>query len=67
MDRKQFRSYALGGAISVGVLLPVVLGGCGAASGAMGAAGNIPGAPGKCPDLSKPETIMAFDFAGEFK
>ncbi|HSO39098.1 MAG TPA: hypothetical protein VLT33_41515, partial [Labilithrix sp.] len=53
--------------ISVGVLLPAVLGGCGAANSAMGAAGNIPGAPGKCPDLSKPETIMAFDFAGEFK
>jgi hypothetical protein len=61
------RKCVLGGAIAVGLLLPVLVGGCGAANSAMGAAGNIPGAPGKCPDLSKPEAILAFDFAGNFK
>ncbi len=67
MNRNDFRNYALGGGLAIGLLVPVLLSGCGAANNAMGAAGNIPGAPGKCPDLSKPETIMAFDFAGNFK
>ena len=55
-------------AIALGILVPVVVAGCGAADGAMGAANTVvPGVAGKCPDLSKPEAIMSFDFAGNFK
>lgn len=57
----------LGWTIAVGILAPVLIGGCAAASGALGAAGGVVPGVGKCPDLSKPESIMAFDFAGNFK
>lgn len=43
---------------------------CGAAGnlgGNVSGLGNIAGLAGKCPDLSKPESIMAFDFAANFK
>lgn len=52
------------------VALAPALSSCQAAQGALGAAGNVPGVAGlagKCPDLSKPESIMAFDFASNFK
>ena len=62
------RKQLLGGLIALGGLVPVLLSGCGAAGGAMGAANSVvPGVGGSCPDLSKPEAIMAFDFAGNFK
>lgn len=42
---------------------------CGAAKGALGAAGDVTGGAvgGKCPDVTKPESILAFDFASNFK
>ena len=58
---------ALGAAISLAVLVPVFLSGCGAAGQLNGLASNVPGVGGKCPDLTKPEAILAFDFATEFK
>lgn len=58
---------ALGTAIALGVLIPVLSSGCGAAGELAGAASNVPGVGGKCPDLSKPESILAFDFASNFK
>ncbi|MDB4937664.1 MAG: Flagellar hook-length control protein FliK [Labilithrix sp.] len=61
------RKNVLGAAIAFGVLVPVMLSGCGAAGGLGGMAGAVPGVGGKCPDLSKPESILAFDFAGNFK
>ena len=61
------RNNLLGGVLAFGILVPVLLSGCEAASGAMGAASAVPGVGGKCPDLSKPESIMAFDFAANFK
>lgn len=61
------RKNVLGAAIAFGVLVPVLVG-CGAAGNLGGAAGGLPGGMGaKCPDLSKPEAILAFDFAGNFK
>ena len=58
----------LGGTFAMALLVPVLASGCGAANKAMGSVpGGIPGAPAKCPDLTKPEAILAFDFAGEFK
>ena len=57
----------LGAAIAFGVLVPVLSGGCGAAGALSGAASNVPGVGGKCPDLTKPEEILAFDFATNFK
>lgn len=49
--------------------LALLVASCGAAQGALGAASNATGGAlgGKCPDLSKPETIMSADFAGTFK
>jgi hypothetical protein len=57
----------LGAAIAFGVLVPVLGSGCGALGAAGNLAGNVPGVGGKCPDLSKPEAILAFDFATNFK
>ncbi|MDB4946839.1 MAG: Flagellar hook-length control protein FliK [Labilithrix sp.] len=58
----------LGGMFAMGLLVPVLASGCGAANKAMGSVpGGVPGGPAKCPDLTKPEAIIAFDFAGEFK
>ncbi|MCL2777491.1 MAG: hypothetical protein FWD73_05765 [Polyangiaceae bacterium] len=60
----------------VGALIALVgtvplLANCGAAGGlsdVAGKAGGIaPGLGGKCPDLTKPEAILAFDFASNFK
>jgi hypothetical protein len=60
------RKNLLGAAIAFGVIMPVLVG-CGAA-GNLGGAGGLPGGMGaNCPDLSKPEAILAFDFAGNFK
>lgn len=39
---------------------------CGAAGGALGAVGDVAGGGG-CPDVTKPESILAFDFASSFK
>jgi hypothetical protein len=61
------RTKVLGPAIGFGLLVPVLLSGCGAAGGLGGLASGVPGVGGKCPDLSKPEAILAFDFAGNFK
>jgi hypothetical protein len=61
------RKNVLGAAIALGVIVPVMLSGCGGAGGLGGMAGGIPGVGGKCPDLSKPEAILAFDFASNFK
>jgi hypothetical protein len=60
------RKNVLGAALAFGMLVPVLASGCGG-SGLGGLAGNVPGVGGKCPDLSKPESILAFDFAGNFK
>ena len=56
----------LGATIALAALVPVMAS-CNAAGGALGGLPNVPGVPGKCPDLSKPETIMAVDFASTFK
>jgi hypothetical protein len=58
----------VGSAIVFGLLAPVVVS-CAAAQGALGAASNVTGGAlgGKCPDLTKVESIMAFDFAQNFK
>jgi hypothetical protein len=61
------RTKVLGPAIAFGLLVPVLLSGCGAAGGLGGLASAVPGVGGKCPDLSKPEAILAFDFASNFK
>lgn len=62
------RNKVLGTVIALGVLTPVMLSGCGGMGSLGGAAGGLGGlAGGKCPDLTKPEAILAFDFAGEFK
>lgn len=61
------RKNVLGAAIAFGVLVPALASGCGGAGGLGGLANAVPGAPGKCPDLSKPESILAFDFASNFK
>src|SRR5437660_10077121 len=58
----------LGGIIAALVVTPM-LASCGAAQGALGAAGDVTGGAigGKCPDVTKPESIMSFDFVGTFK
>lgn len=61
------RNSVLGAAIAFGVLVPVLASGCGAVGGLGDMASNVPGVGGKCPDLSKPESILAFDFASNFK
>jgi len=61
------RNNVLGAAIAFGVLVPVLASGCGAVGGLGNLASNVPGVGGKCPDLSKPEAILAFDFATNFK
>ena len=61
------RNSVLGAAIAFGVLVPVLASGCGAVGGLGNLASNVPGVGGKCPDLSKPEAILAFDFASNFK
>jgi hypothetical protein len=50
-------------------LLALLTSSCGAAQGAMGAASDVTGGAvgAKCPDLTKVESIMAFDFAQNFK
>jgi hypothetical protein len=45
----------------------VLASGCGAMGSLGGIASAVPGVGGKCPDLSKPEAILAFDFATNFK
>jgi hypothetical protein len=62
MNRRQ---TVLGAVIAFGVLVPVLASGCGSLPGVP----NVPGVPGvgACPDLTKPESILAFDFAGNFK
>jgi hypothetical protein len=61
------RMNVLGAAIAFGLLVPVLGTGCGALGAAGNLASNVPGVGGKCPDLSKPEAILAFDFATNFK
>jgi hypothetical protein len=58
----------VGPALVLGLLAPVIVS-CAAAQGAMGAASDVTGGAlgGKCPDLTKVESIMAFDFASNFK
>jgi hypothetical protein len=58
----------LGPALMLGILAPVVAS-CAQAQGALGAANNATGGAlgGGCPDLTKIESIMAFDFAANFK
>jgi hypothetical protein len=55
---------ALGTALGLGILGLALSSGCGAVSGV---ASGVPGVGGKCPDLTKPEEILAFDFATNFK
>jgi len=59
----------IGPALMLGMLAPVVAS-CAAAQGPLGnvasKAGDATGV-GKCPDLTKVESIMAFDFASNFK
>ncbi len=56
-------------AVVAALVVAPLLASCGAAQGAMGAAGDVTGGAvgGKCPDVTKPESILAFDFAGTFK
>jgi hypothetical protein len=61
------RNNLLGAAIAFGILVPVLASGCGQLGGVGNLASNVPGVGGKCPDLSKPEAILAFDFASNFK
>lgn len=57
----------VGHTLALGVLTPILVS-CAAAGGALGKVGDVAGAAGgSCPDLTKPEAIMAFDFAGNFK
>jgi len=63
--------HVIGALVAVGALLPVVVS-CGAAGNLPGGAnagglGNLANVAGKCPDLSRPEAILAFDFASNFK
>lgn len=64
------RKTLVGAVIALVGLVPL-LANCGAAGGlgdvAGKAAGVAPGLGGKCPDLTKPESILAFDFAENFK
>ena len=55
------KKLVFGGAVSS--VLALLAASCGQIPGAP----NIPGGPAKCPDLSKPETILQADFAGTFK
>ena len=64
------RGKKLLGALLATGLLSMLAASCGAAvglGGNMGGLGNVAGLAGKCPDLTKPESIMAFDFASNFK
>ena len=67
MARFTVRSV-IGPVLMVGLLAPVVVS-CAAAQGAMGAASDVTGGAlgGKCPDLTKVEAILDFDFASNFK
>ncbi len=58
----------VGPVLMLGLLAPVMAS-CAAAQGAMGKASDVTGGAigAKCPDLTKVESIMAFDFAGNFK
>jgi hypothetical protein len=58
----------LGRTLSIGFLSAVVFS-CAAAQQAANQAGNAAGVPvpAKCPDVTKVEAIMAYDFAGNFK
>ena len=67
MNRGKTARHALATAISLGILVPVFLSGCGAVGAVGGMASAVPGVGGKCPDLTKPEAILAFDFATNFK
>lgn len=60
------RAIVLG--FTTATLVPLVAS-CGAAQGAMGAASDVTGGAlgGKCPDVTKVESILAFDFASNFK
>jgi hypothetical protein len=57
----------VGAFIAACALMPL-LSSCGAAAGAMGAASDVTGGAvgGKCPDVTKPESILAFDYVGNF-
>lgn len=69
-NHSEKRGKKLLGAVLATGLLSMLAASCGAAGGLggnMGALGNVAGLAGKCPDLTKPESIMAFDFASNFK
>src|SRR5690349_21011933 len=69
-NHSENRGKKLIGAVLAGGALALALSSCGAAGGLggnVGGLGNIAGLAGKCPDLTKPEAIMAFDFASNFK
>lgn len=69
-NHSENRGKKLLGAVLATGLLSMLAASCGAAGGLggnMGALGNVAGLAGKCPDLTKPESIMAFDFASNFK
>jgi len=69
-NHSENRGKKLIGAVLATGLLSMLAASCGAAGGLggnMGALGNVAGLAGKCPDLTKPESIMAFDFASNFK
>lgn len=62
------RNNMLGVALATGLLVPVLAGGCSSLGGGRGGLQSaVPGAVATCPDVSKPESILAFDFAGNFK
>jgi hypothetical protein len=56
----------VGPVLMLGILVPSVAS-CEAAQGAMAQAKNASGVAGACPDLTKVEAILAFDFAQNFK
>src|SRR4051812_31014663 len=58
----------VGPTLMLGVLGPVIVS-CAAAQGALGKANDVTGGAlgGKCPDLTNVESILAFDFASNFK
>ncbi len=64
----RFGKKILGASLMLGLLAPLTAS-CGAAQGAMGAASDMTGGAigAKCPDVTKVESIMAFDFAQNFK
>ncbi|MCL2724948.1 MAG: hypothetical protein FWD69_10985 [Polyangiaceae bacterium] len=63
------RKTLVGALIAIVGLVPLIANcGAGGVGGVAGKAGGIaPGMGGKCPDLSTPESIVAFDFASNFK